>query len=345
MANTVYTGVNGSGKSYEAVKTVILGALRSGRRVVSNISGLDRVKIFEYLGGGFDDDRLCIVNSEDVTRPHFFCDPDVDAPSVVRMGDLVVLDEVWSFWGKNIKLLPAHEKFFRMHRHYVDEKTGVCCDLLVVTQNLSSLNVGLRGVVETNYLFTKLKSLGFSSKYRIQIYEGGKQTKSALVSVLYGSYDKKIFPLYKSYVGGKGAEMSADARQSLFKNPYFVYGMGSAVVLLFYYGYGIYGYLAGMGAKSDHASSPVMQSSALTPSASSGSVSRMADGRRLMAVISSTYGDGYSVIREPDGTYALRVLTGVSSGWSSKVEGASFVFKEINNEKSSTTSIVPSLSR
>lgn len=37
MAISAYVGVPGSGKSYEVVKSVILPAIKSGRRVVSNI--------------------------------------------------------------------------------------------------------------------------------------------------------------------------------------------------------------------------------------------------------------------------------------------------------------------
>ncbi|HDL5229472.1 TPA: hypothetical protein RS727_002675, partial [Mannheimia haemolytica] len=39
MAVSAYIGIPGSGKSYEVVKSVILPAVASNRRVVSNIYG------------------------------------------------------------------------------------------------------------------------------------------------------------------------------------------------------------------------------------------------------------------------------------------------------------------
>ncbi len=49
MAVSAYIGIPGSGKSYEVVKSVILPAVASNRRVVSNIYGLNKEKIHQYL--------------------------------------------------------------------------------------------------------------------------------------------------------------------------------------------------------------------------------------------------------------------------------------------------------
>ncbi|EEQ6526573.1 hypothetical protein BHJ67_005029, partial [Escherichia coli] len=48
MAITAYIGVPGSGKSYEVVKSVIIPAVASGRRIVSNIYGLNYEAIVQY---------------------------------------------------------------------------------------------------------------------------------------------------------------------------------------------------------------------------------------------------------------------------------------------------------
>ncbi len=47
MAISAYIGIPGSGKSYEAVCNVIIPAFTSGRRVVTNIYGLQKDKITE----------------------------------------------------------------------------------------------------------------------------------------------------------------------------------------------------------------------------------------------------------------------------------------------------------
>ncbi|HGW7889845.1 TPA: zonular occludens toxin domain-containing protein, partial [Escherichia coli] len=44
MAISAYVGVPGSGKSFEVVRSVIIPAVAQGRRVVSNIYGLNAEK-------------------------------------------------------------------------------------------------------------------------------------------------------------------------------------------------------------------------------------------------------------------------------------------------------------
>ncbi|MEI7352942.1 zonular occludens toxin domain-containing protein, partial [Pectobacterium parmentieri] len=47
MAISAYVGVPGSGKSFEVVRSVIIPAVAQGRRVVSNVYGLNPEKIYE----------------------------------------------------------------------------------------------------------------------------------------------------------------------------------------------------------------------------------------------------------------------------------------------------------
>jgi zona occludens toxin len=146
---------------------------------------------------------------------------------------LVLIDEVWEFWGADAALLPEHKKFFRMHRHYTETDSSISCDLVIMIQDLTSLNRFIKSVLETNYKFTKLKTLGWSTGYRVEVYEGNRQTKKNLVSVFIKKYDKNIFPLYQSYASGKGKEAVVDDRQNIFKNKFFVGLMILAIVVLF----------------------------------------------------------------------------------------------------------------
>ena len=336
MAITVYTGVMGSGKSYEAVSTALLNALRAGRRVVTNVSGLNKDKVFDYLGGDFDDDKILVVHSDDVVKPNFFFDPDEpDAVSVVRKGDLVLMDEVWAFWGTDQKILPAHQKFFRMHRHYTDDATNVSCDLVILIQDLMSLHRNVRSVVETNMRFVKLKSLGLSSGYRVEIYEGNKQTKARLTSTLIKKYDKAIFPLYQSYEGGKGKELSADDRQNIFKSPWFVATLVGGVVLTVVLGVMLYRLVAKMRAPDPAPSSPAAQAAPALPAASSQASSRLEPKRRLVGLVTSSSGDSVAIFRDADGTLVrTKVHSGFIDGWSSVVDGGVFVFGKSNESTS-----------
>ncbi|WP_088148929.1 zonular occludens toxin domain-containing protein [Achromobacter denitrificans] len=234
MAINAYTGLMGTGKSYEVTLNVVLPAILNGRRVVTNIDGIDEGKIHDYLKsknpkheGEFG--KIVHVRDEDVEKPGFF--PREDGESIVCPGDLVVIDEAWLFWAIGKKLSPEHMSFFRLHRHYAHAESGVTCDLVVIFQAISDVHRSLRNVVEVNFRTTKLKTLGLSRSYRIEWWDGGKQTKAASLGFRVTRYVPAVFPLYNSYNGSAGTELSVDSRQNIFNNPrLWMYAIGLFVV-------------------------------------------------------------------------------------------------------------------
>lgn len=220
MPINCYTGLMGSGKSYEVVSSVIVGAVLAGRTVVTNVDGIDGEAIREYCVKKHKAEletlgtvRHC--TNEDVKKAHFL--PfGTDDETFVKPGDLVCIDEAWRFWGTKEKILPNHAIFFREHRHYVSPLTEVSCDLVLMVQDISDLNRLLKVVVELTFRTTKLKSVGFVNKYRIEMWEGHKLTRTSRISINLKKYLPEIFPLYSSYQGGKGKELQVDKRQNIF---------------------------------------------------------------------------------------------------------------------------------
>lgn len=332
MAIMAYTGVMGSGKTYEAVSTVALTALKAGRRVVTNISGFNFEAIRDYIGplkGGalLESDRILVIQSERIRLPNFFYDPDAEADSVVKPGDLVLIDEVWAFWGTDTKLSSEHQKFFRMHRHYTELGTGTSCDLVIMIQDLSSLHRFIRGVLESNFKFTKLKSLGLSSHYRVEVYEGNKQRRATLVSASVKKYDKRIFPLYKSYDAGVGKEKVVDDRQNIFRNGWFVGVMIASVIGLLVAGWWFVGWVSKM--RAGGASHNLVQKEQSTPGAVQGSTSPtgapsakalpdVSKDVRLVAVLEPSMGEVTVILQTSDGRYfRQRMNSGLVDGWQS----------------------------
>ena len=221
MAINIYSGVMGSGKSYEVVINVILPAIKKGRRVVTNIDGIDEEKIHAHIEKEDKDvdasnlGKVVHVTDQRIEEPNFFPTNEVDSNSVVKGGDLIVIDEAWRFWSAGKKLSDEHMSFFRMHRHYVHPETKISCDLALIFQSITDISRSLRSVVELHFNMRKLKTLGLSRSYVVSWYEGGKQTKAAFVDRRIQKYDKKIFPLYQSYAGGAGNESAIDSRQNL----------------------------------------------------------------------------------------------------------------------------------
>jgi len=241
MAVTVYAGVMGSGKSYEAVQA-LAQALKKGRRVVTNISGLNRDKIADFIGLDPSDplDSLVVVTDEQVRAPGFWAEEDNKTSTLVQHGDFVILDEAWNFVGVDSSLSPECKSWIRMHRHFVSS-TGVASDLLVICQDVAGLHRFLKGVVDFVFVFQKLKFLGLSSKYSVTCYQGNKLRRSAVVSRQNKSYNKAIFPLYQSYAtSGPVSEQNIDSRMVLWRSPRFIVALAIGPLFLLGGAYGFY---------------------------------------------------------------------------------------------------------
>ncbi|KVU60452.1 zonular occludens toxin domain-containing protein [Burkholderia cepacia] len=229
MAINAYCGVMGSGKSYEVVQGPLLDAIAGGRRVVTNVDGIDEERIHEFLiakgrGDGSHFGAVVHVRTDDISEPAFFpvehesADGATVTPGFVQPGDLLVVDEAWKLWASDKKISDEHMAFFRMHRHFTHAETGVACDVVLMVQDIGDLHRKVKPVVELSFRMHKLKSLGLSSGYRVEQYEGWKQNSKTRVGTYVRKYSKEIFPLYKSYAGVGGKEAVVDKRQNILRN-------------------------------------------------------------------------------------------------------------------------------
>ncbi|MCG5048031.1 zonular occludens toxin [Pectobacterium brasiliense] len=249
MAISTYVGVPGSGKSFEVVRSVIIPAVAQGRRVVSNIYGLNPEKIYEFVkrNNKTENENMGVVvhvSNEQVQDEYFF--PYKNAvtdgkDTFCQAGDLICVDEAWRIWGSDSTVPQNHKSFIAEHRHFAHHETGVTCDLVVVNQSIANLPRFIRDRTETVYKMTKLKNLGLRSAYRVEIYGGAKLTKSERVSVKNYFYDKKIFPLYQSY-DGNGLEQVVDKRQSIFSNATLLITIAALIILVSLGGWYLWGF-------------------------------------------------------------------------------------------------------
>lgn len=255
MPINTYTGLMGSGKSYECVSSVIVPAVKAGRRVVTNVDGIDSDAIRAYCQDKFSVPmeqlgEVVHCTNDDVPKASFLPHGQ-DVDTFCKPGDIICIDEAWRFWGTDCKLLPEHKVFFREHRHFVHPDTKVCCDLVLMVQDITDLHRTLRVVVEVTFRTTKIKTLGWSKTYRVEMWEGYKLTAKGRVSVENKRYDNEIFPLYSSYTGGTGKELQVDSRQNVLRSPKLWF-LTLGVVLLFGWGvYTILGFFDGSRAKAN----------------------------------------------------------------------------------------------
>lgn len=235
MAIHAYVGLPGSGKTYEVVTTVMLEAMRQGRRVVTNIRGVNVSRMWTHL---VDVEKLApeaigevvVVELQAVLdNPSFFYS-EHDPSSVVQPGDLLVIDECWALVPKGDKLKDRMMMFFRMHRQYVSAK-GVSCDVVMISQDIGDFNNLVRVVIEGHFKMTKLTALGATKRYRVDVYQGWEKRQEKDRQQFYlRTYNADFFEFYSSYAGKGGDERVTDKRSSLFHSVYFRFVIPAAVV-------------------------------------------------------------------------------------------------------------------
>lgn len=266
MAMSAYTGVQGSGKSYEVVSSVVVGAVAAGRRVVTNVAGLKADLISEYVENNFSVPKnkqgvIYQITNDDVTKDHFFPlesgekhkvkvyydkegnpvenpvnavrSDDVLTDSIVQGGDVIIIDECWRWYATGEKLRPDHMMFFRMHRHFLHPVTNVSCDIVFVVQDIGDLQRKVRATIEKTFYMKKHKDLGFENRYVVNVYSGNSIKQTALTESIQKEYKPEIFALYSSYSQGKGAsgkEVAADKRGNLLNRKLFKYAIPIAVI-------------------------------------------------------------------------------------------------------------------
>jgi zona occludens toxin len=242
MSIKLYTGLQGSGKSYEVVSVVILGALREGRRVISNIAGLDyvamRAMLVEEGTEAANVGTLVQVHHDDIQKANFFrtdTDNETKTETFIAGGDVVVLDEIWRFWEKDSQVTTRQQNFFRMHRHMLHPDSGLSCEIVLISQDHMDVCRKIRAVVEKTYVMTKHTELGTTKYYRVDIFSRAKFTKSTEpLNSLQKAYNEKYFPLYKSHSAGGDVidpkEVSIDKRGNIFSRPIIKYGIPLALL-------------------------------------------------------------------------------------------------------------------
>lgn len=243
MPINAYTGLMGSGKSYEIMISVVIPAIRAGRRVVTNIEGISGELVRAYCITKYKADpaklgQVLHVQKERIWAADFFPTEDKGtSASLVQGGDMVVIDEaalIWPIGDKDRPLSKEHKEFFLKHRHYTHPETGTACDLAFAVQDIRHVARTLSAVVEMHFRTKKLKALGLNKSYVVEWCEGSKLDNKTSLGTDRRRYKPEIFPLYQSYVGGAGKEKQIDKRQNIFGPKFIV--IGSLAVACAVYG-------------------------------------------------------------------------------------------------------------
>jgi zona occludens toxin (predicted ATPase) len=208
-----YVGTPGSGKTYEAVKT-ILSNLKKGRIVYTNIEGLEKAVCREMIKNVCDLSDLAIERQlkifEDHELDNFW--------NHVEPECMVVIDEVQKVFSSREWQSEKNKHFgfwASTHRHH-----GF--DVILITQNPERVDSAVRGLFEWTYLFRKVNFFGgaVQKKYICYSYAGDDTHGNPLTKKV-KTYNPLVFKCYKSYVADDIKEQSIRSHVNVLKHPVF----------------------------------------------------------------------------------------------------------------------------
>jgi zona occludens toxin len=253
MALTLYVGPPGSGKSYEAVSSIMLPAYRAGRTIVTNIKGVRP----DYWAENIKPDKGCSQGELTVVDEDFFNDEDnyplmskkgeVLGEGAIPAGALIVIDEAYLVFPSG----PVHAtgqirddkggsgitkrmvEFIRTHRHFVSEE-GIASDVVCISQDVESIHPRIRAVAEYATKIKNQRHLGLSKRYRVDVFSSPKCNRADKIGTSQRKYNLDIFKLYKSFEADGAAKVVMTDKSHRALKPYHVLFLIVALGLVIY---------------------------------------------------------------------------------------------------------------
>lgn len=250
---SLYVGPPGSGKSYEAISSVVLPAFRQGRTIVTNIKGVRP----DYWRATIEPEKGKELGSITVVDEDFFNDElnyplmskkgEVLGDGHIQPGSLIVIDEAYLVFPTG----PVHSddaereakggggvtrrmvEFIRTHRHFV-AADGVASDVVLISQDVMSLHARIRAVAEFVASIRNMRHLGLAKRYRVDVFNSWKCTKSSMIGSSQRKYALDVFKLYKSFEADGAAKVVMTDKSHRALKWYHLLFLAVAVALVIY---------------------------------------------------------------------------------------------------------------
>lgn len=227
-----HEGLPRSGKSYEACVFHIIPALLAGRRVVTNIEGINHeqfAKLTELPLAMVRQFLVCV---------HVEGDVDAMKEAIYRetqKNDLVVIDEIQNlFPSEREKLTPEWTRYITEHGH-----DGM--DIVLMGQDRRDCHNLWRRRIQRVITFKKMTALGRNGSYAWACLEAVGVEKFKQVTAGTRDYESKYFGLYKSFTDGTThKEAYVDKRATVWNHWGFRFGIPLVVVALAFAGKHLY---------------------------------------------------------------------------------------------------------
>lgn len=222
-------GLPGSGKSYEAVVTQIIPALKNGRQVDAYIEGLDFARIAEAA-------ELPVDRVQDLLQPITREQVEV-IYKAARKNALIVIDEAQNFWptGRQ-KLSPEITQFITEHRHLGQ-------DIILMGQVMGDVHKLWRGRVDQRNSYQKLDAVGLEKRYAITVEKATSPERFQVITKTNNKYDEKYFGTYASHVDSSVNTLNfKDPRASVRNAFWFKWGVPLTIGLSTWGAYQAWGF-------------------------------------------------------------------------------------------------------
>jgi len=218
-------GIPGSGKSYEAVAYHVLPALRSGRKVITNLplnidafaaidpAWRDLIEIRTRPAPRIGDWNAANIAEHEAFRLWTDREPEPQAENIFtfgcvwdyystwrgrkNQGPLYVIDECHVSLPK-VGTPDEVVQWFKLHRHYNS-------DVLLMTQSFRDINQPIAQLIATRIACRKADILGNADEYIRKVHAG---YRGAVIQTDRRKYEPKYFGLYKSNTQSSGSSES-----------------------------------------------------------------------------------------------------------------------------------------
>lgn len=219
----ILEGIPGSGKSYSAVKDFVVPAIKAGRKIYTNIDGLDAGAIAIYLK--LEEDyvtNLIHYVSEDQSDFWSVDILDVDEDS------LLLIDEAHTFYcSRDFSKFSAEVRdFYAMHRHH-----GL--DIVLMSQTAESIDKWIRVRAEKFIRYKKMTIINMPSRYMTITIN---PTDGSVLSRKMQKYESWVFNLYTSFTPSSTLKAFEGSKTTGPIKKMITY----VSLLVFFFGVGIY---------------------------------------------------------------------------------------------------------
>src|SRR5574340_247846 len=185
----LYYGKVGDGKTYHVVNREVIPALLSGRKVYTNIEGLNLRNISTFTS----------IPYAELAELVFLFDP-FDKAAVKEMykiaehGSLIIYDESHDYYDAR-EYKNADKDFL----DFLSKSRHQGFDIVFITQSPKRLEGNIVRLCNFAY---QVKNLGFIGRFVKSVYvvHCRQSPYDAIVSTFRGRYDKAVFALYSSFI-------------------------------------------------------------------------------------------------------------------------------------------------